>query len=73
MRNPPQLPLFQSLIGRLKTAKGYGASAGEGGFQSLIGRLKTIVAQHAIRGVPKFQSLIGRLKTSDSLRDPADA
>ena len=56
--------MFQSLIGRLKTAIARTVLRPFGGaFQSLIGRLKTQFPLEVQAKVLEFQSLIGRLKT----------
>ena len=57
--------MFQSLIGRLKTALGGLCRATAFGmFQSLIGRLKTRPDAQQLAHPRAFQSLIGRLKTA---------
>ena len=56
-------PLFQSLVGTLKTFQCLRSPFHIGEFQSLVGTLKTTIFSDGIQTFLAFQSLVGTLKT----------
>ena len=58
------LPIFQSLIGMLKTSGSGAPLTHRRMFQSLIGMLKTALETYKPSPEMVFQSLIGMLKTT---------